>query len=428
MRLLHHETLPDGVLLSVEGVSKTPPRPMPQPPPWLAKVLPGVQLRATTSRDEGMDEEDEDDDYDAEEREGVALKPISFQLQEGSGLGIVGPDFEAIQALFLMLAGYYPPSDGRVVVRGRIAPVFKPALLNVFNRQGKKALDLTSRLLNWPKALVGDRWPEIVEFAALDEVEFPPGTFDYDHAATRRIMVSAALHLDATVYLVAHKFMGGEGEFSERCYGILAERQRQGCAIVHSGFEVEHVGRLCHEAIWIEDGAEVFRGRLGEVASAAAKRKAEQVAAERVVLPVRAVLLSASDVVVSRTPAVVDLELDVFGQDLELEVDLALTSEALGEEMSLRRPKRFVSKDPGVYRLSVSLPGGLLDEGTYAAEVRAWHPDTAERPQVLASFTVRAEEPEDDEFENGPVYGIVGDEFADENIAQVEWNVSRVAS
>ena len=120
---LHHVDLPEDVLVSWEDAGKAPPAPMPQPPRWLVRFLPGLEWSATADDSGGDDDEEgDDDDFDPEERTGVAFKAFEFSVTGGEGLGLVGPDFEVTQTLLFMLAGLFPPSSGRIVIRGRVAP------------------------------------------------------------------------------------------------------------------------------------------------------------------------------------------------------------------------------------------------------------------------------------------------------------------
>src|SRR5437879_10346662 len=154
--LLHHAELPDGVLVSLEGVSKAPPVPMPQPPKWLARFLPGLEWSAAADDGGGDpdDDDDDDDDFDEEERPGVAFKKFDFSVSAGQGLGLVGPDFPVTQLILFMITGYQPPTSGRIVVRGRVAPLLKPAALNISNQKGKKAVAITGQFLGWPRDLL----------------------------------------------------------------------------------------------------------------------------------------------------------------------------------------------------------------------------------------------------------------------------------
>src|SRR5262245_46093517 len=141
-RLGTHVRLEEGVLLSVEGISKAAPRPPAQPPQWMARFLPGVQWSAE-GRDMGEDFEDDDLDPEAEARQAAALSELSFQLSPGEGLGLIG-DTDSTQTAMSLLAGLYPPSTGRIAVRGRVAPLFRFSQLNFSGGTGKSSLKVIS--------------------------------------------------------------------------------------------------------------------------------------------------------------------------------------------------------------------------------------------------------------------------------------------
>jgi ABC-type polysaccharide/polyol phosphate transport system ATPase subunit len=432
--LHHRDQLPEDVLISVQGVSKDPPLPLPVPPRWAARLLPGLQWSARSEDqdgDPGDDEDDDMDDYDPEERVGVAFKEFSFDVAPGEGVGLVGPDFQVTQALLFMIVGFRPPSTGKILIRGRVAPVFKPGALNIGGQLGKKAVVLTGRYLGWPDELFrGKKWDEIVEFARLDELtKFPPGSVEHDGLVTRRLFQSTALHLDdATVYLVAHNFSRADPPFSERCYEVLEQRQQEGCAIIQNALEVEEVSRLCHSAIYVESGTPMMRGRLGEVAGFALQRKAEEVKDGAKSVPIRALLLT-KQVELGGNGGKIEIELDVFTKDIELELAMLFVDE-VGHETRIDQPESFVAAEPGIYRLTVNVPGGVLGYSAYRAQLLATGMNGAAEEQPLLSFDFvsrgagpgPAPEPDTD------LEGVSDDLDVGDESRDVQWNVHRVGA
>ena len=259
--LAPHVRLQEGVLLSVEGISKAAPKPPAQPPQWMARFLPGVQWSAK-GRDSEEDFEDDDLDDEAEARRAGVLKEVSFQLSSGEGLGLVG-DTDATQTVMVLLAGLYPPSTGRVAIRGRIAPLFRFSQLNFSGGTGKSSLQVISRFMHWPSDFLRKQWDEIVDFAHLDEIDelgFVPRSIEYEEARTKRLFLSSVMHLDASVYLVFKAFAGTDTAMAERCSDVLEQRQREGCAIVQNGKAPEQVARFCREAILFDGGSRVRPG------------------------------------------------------------------------------------------------------------------------------------------------------------------------
>jgi ABC-type polysaccharide/polyol phosphate transport system ATPase subunit len=199
--------LPDDVIVSVEGVSRALPPPVKSLPRWLVRILPKSGLAGQpgqTADDVLLDEEDQDEDEDEYlGSESAALHELSFQVRRGEGLGIVGTDRAAISTLFRIMIGGVPPTAGRVVVRGLVAPLSKRELQRLIGdgRNGRKTvMKVVARYFHWPLGLIDARWREIEEFAALDELNSaPPGS--REKRRVLRLAMSAALHMDATVYI-----------------------------------------------------------------------------------------------------------------------------------------------------------------------------------------------------------------------------------
>jgi ABC-2 type transport system ATP-binding protein len=339
----------------------------------MARFLPGVQWSAE-GRDT-MEEDFEDDDLDreAEERSAGGLKEVSFQLSPGEGLGLVG-DTDATQTVMMLLAGLYPPSTGRVAIRGRVAPLFRFSQLNFSGGTGRSSLKVTSRFMHWPPDFLRKRWDEIVDFAHLEEVEelgFPPRSIEYEEARTKRLFLSSVMHLDASVYLVFKAFAGKDTAMADRCSEVLEQRQREGCAIVENGKEPEHVARFCREAILFDEGEAVFRGRLGSVATLMAERRAQEEQKQQQRLPVRALLVSddGEAPIVGDDGGSLEIELDVF-QSLTVWLTLHLADED-GRDHVVVDKLDPLEVTPGIYRVGVKVPPGLIGEGAYNATLVA---------------------------------------------------------
>src|SRR5438270_9368165 len=109
--------LPPDVVLSARGICRHAPRPDPEMPPWLKKILPKSGMAGQLDASSVRDMEDAEDDPDLEEDEdemfgkAAALMPVSFDLRAGEGLGIAGPAVEATLTLRRILTRMLPPSE-----------------------------------------------------------------------------------------------------------------------------------------------------------------------------------------------------------------------------------------------------------------------------------------------------------------------------
>jgi len=316
-----------------------------------------------------MDDDDDDDgdDDDEEVLEGQrTLSEISFDVKAGEGIGILGPNQEACRVLLQILFGGIPPTTGRVLVRGRVAPLLRTDLRRyAATAWGEDAVFLTARFLNWPRALLRERWDEIVAFAALDELS-DKNPERYRSQSTMRLVLAAALHIDASVYILDNT-LSSFPQFALRCLEVVEQRQREGAAVVHGARKmIDEVSRLCGEVIWLEEDGTVLRGRPVDVALAVEDRNRKEVHA--LSAPILATLPERKSPV--EVPGTVELELHMLRKDIDFSFTLELTDPD-GRVIELEQEDRFTSKGLGLYHLRIDVPPGLLTAGTYTAKLTA---------------------------------------------------------
>jgi lipopolysaccharide transport system ATP-binding protein len=423
-------SLPEDLLISVDGISRALPPPMKGMPRWLARVLPKSGLAGRTGPElddmlmDDDDEDDDDDDYLGEDA--AALHQLSFELRRGEGMGIVGEDRQAISTLVRILIGGVPPSTGRVVVRGLVAPVTMGELRRLLGSEfDRRAVNVMARYFHWPRSLIDSRWAEIEEFAGLDEVAGKA------KARTLRLAVSAALHMDATVYVLDPSLQDDKA-FADRCLDLVAQRKAEGAAVVHCGRRwIEGVARLSDQVMWIRDGAVLYRGRPVEVAAELHRNTVEKVESHSV--PVTAVRSGAGIVRIGPGTTHVDFEVHVLRKELELGFGLELTDHR-GNVVDLRKPERLDAPEPGVYRLGVTVPDGLLDEESYRArlmvEIAIAGHEPAPPHELLAFDAVvvpGSGNGVEDDVPAGFVFLPVADIELDES-DDTTWDVSRIGS
>lgn len=425
--------LPEDVILSVQEVSRSAAEPEPDLPDWAKKVLPKSGLagrrRGGPDAEESDDPDDEEDDFSEEER--GPLHTISFDLRRGEGLGIVGTDSDARGGLLRILTGGLPPSTGRVILRGRVAPILRRDMIRLTGIElDRGAVMLVGKYMHWPLGLIKSRWDEIVEFAHLEELE-NMNQRRRDIFSTVRLLFSASLHMDASLYVVDHGIQYDKA-FGVRCIELIEQRKREGAAIVQSAQKmVEDVARLCENVIWLEGGGVTFEGRPVEVAAAVEKAQREEV--HVLADPVLVNLLDGSETVeVGPDAGVIDIELHVMRKNLEIGIAIELQDDN-GRGMRFDNPDRLSTESAGVYRLRMNIPPGMLGDNTYSAkvigEIAVIGSDPA-APRDLLEFDVtsRGLEAVDDEL--APSFELWAEPEAieeddDSGPDEVEWDVRR---
>jgi ABC-type polysaccharide/polyol phosphate transport system ATPase subunit len=407
--------LPDDVLLSVQSISRAVLPEMPELPGWLQRILPKSGIAGqTTLADDFQDDEDGDDAFDDDEEftdENLTLGEISFDIEAGRGLGVVGPNQAARRVLLQILMGAVPPTTGQVLVRGRIAPLLRNELTRYTGKEsGKSAVFLAARFLHWPRDLLRERWDQILEFAALDELEQRG-----PNQVTLRLLCSAALHMDASVYLLDHG-LESDPAFAMRCFELIEERQQEGAAVVHAAQKmIDDVSRLCDTVLWFEKDGTVVRGRPVDVAIEVQKLRPQQV--HPLSAPILAEVRGSEPV---ELPGVAEIELHLLRSDLQFTFSLTL-QDAAGRVIELEQPEVFRSHAPGLYHLRIFVPAGVLPDGRYRAglkTVMGVAGSAAEDERELLGFDVESLTVEGLHLGEAPTFELVPTDQGEAQVAE----------
>ena len=193
-----------------------------------------------------------------------ALQEVSLQVQPGEVLGIVGRNGAGKSTLLKVLAGLLHPTSGRVVVRGRVAPLldlsagFHPELT------GRENVMLYGTLLGMRKAEIEAHFDEIITFAELWEfVDAPLRT--YSAGMMVRLGFSVATCQYADVFLIDEVLAVGDVHFQAKCQQRLSDYRARGATICLVSHVLGEARKLCDRAIWLEAGHVAAFGPAAEV-------------------------------------------------------------------------------------------------------------------------------------------------------------------
>jgi homopolymeric O-antigen transport system ATP-binding protein len=193
-----------------------------------------------------------------------ALRDVSFELEPGRMLGLLGRNGAGKTTLLRLVGGVGVPDEGDVEVRGRIGALlelgagFHPELSG---RENVWVGGVASGLL---RREVRERFDAIVAFAELEAfIDDPLRT--YSSGMQMRLAFAVATAAPADVLLVDEVLAVGDLPFRERCIGRIAELRAAGCAVILVSHDPEQIRALCDEALHLEGGAIVAKGAAGAV-------------------------------------------------------------------------------------------------------------------------------------------------------------------
>lgn len=188
-----------------------------------------------------------------------ALAPLDLRVRRGEVVGVVGRNGAGKSTLLQLVCGVLEPSQGRRIVRGRVA-----ALLELgagFNPEltGRENVRLNGPLLGLTAAQVDERMDAIIAFAGIGAFVDQP-VRSYSSGMFMRLAFSMATSLEPDVLVIDEALSVGDGAFARKSFDRIMELKERGTTILfcsHSMFQVES---LCSRALWIEAGDVRFDG------------------------------------------------------------------------------------------------------------------------------------------------------------------------
>jgi ABC-type polysaccharide/polyol phosphate transport system ATPase subunit len=192
-----------------------------------------------------------------------ALRHVSLEVRRGETVGIIGKNGSGKSTLLQILAGTLAPSEGEVVVNGRVAALLE--LGSGFNPEftGRENAILNGTLLGIPSGEVERRLPDIAAFADIGEFFDQPVKL-YSSGMFVRLAFAVATSVDAEILLVDEALAVGDVFFQQKCYRRLQALSERGSTVLLVSHSMVDIERFCRRAVVLDGGAVVFEGEPRE--------------------------------------------------------------------------------------------------------------------------------------------------------------------
>lgn len=193
-----------------------------------------------------------------------ALKDISFTVNEGERLGILGLNGAGKSTLLKIIAGVLKPSEGELVTKGKIVPLLE--LGAGFDQQytGAENIYLYGAVLGYPKDFIAKKYKDIVEFSELKNFIDVP-VKNYSSGMKARLGFSIATVMDPDILILDEVLSVGDGKFRRKSEKRIIDLFDKGVTVLFVSHSVEQVRRICTSAIILDKGELVARGPVDEI-------------------------------------------------------------------------------------------------------------------------------------------------------------------
>ncbi len=196
-----------------------------------------------------------------------ALEDVSFQLDFGETLGIVGDNGAGKSTLLKILAGTIEPSTGRLEVRGRVAAILELGVGFHPEFTGLENLRLGCAMMGLDESETEERIPQILEFSELGEFIHQP-LKTYSSGMYVRLAFSLVTSVDPDILIIDEALAVGDAHFQKKCMDRMTEFRQQGKALLFCSHSLYQIRHLCDRALWIDHGRVRLMGPVEEVVDA----------------------------------------------------------------------------------------------------------------------------------------------------------------
>ena len=196
-----------------------------------------------------------------------ALSEVNLAIQKGETFGIIGRNGAGKSTLLKLVARVLRPTTGRVVVRGKVAPLLEFGAGFHGELTGRENVYLNGALLGFTRQEMDEKFERIVDFAELwDFIDAPIRT--YSSGMYARLGFSVATDVDPDVLLIDEVLSVGDNAFQQKSETRLEEFHERGATTILVSHSMPAIQRMCRRAAWIDSGQVRMVGGAREVSEA----------------------------------------------------------------------------------------------------------------------------------------------------------------
>ena len=186
-----------------------------------------------------------------------ALKDVSFTVEQGEVLGIIGRNGAGKSTLLKILSRVTAPTSGRIRVKGRVASLLEVGTGFHPELTGRENVYLNGAILGMTRQEVTRKFDEIVDFAGVEKFIDTP-VKRYSSGMYVRLAFAVAAHLDPEILVVDEVLAVGDAEFQKKCLGKMGEVAQGGRTVLFVSHNMAAVQNLCRRGLLIKNGRAIY--------------------------------------------------------------------------------------------------------------------------------------------------------------------------
>jgi ABC-type polysaccharide/polyol phosphate transport system ATPase subunit len=186
-------------------------------------------------------------------RDFEALHGISFNVQDGEVLGLIGRNGSGKSTALKLVAGVFEPTSGKVEISGKVAAMIELGAGFHHDLTGRENIVINGLMLGFSRKEIMAKEQAIINFADLGEFIDSP-VKQYSSGMFMRLAFSIATEIDPEILLIDEILSVGDAEFQEKCDARISDFRRRGKTIVLVTHSTRAVQAMCNRAILLDCG------------------------------------------------------------------------------------------------------------------------------------------------------------------------------
>jgi len=308
-----------------------------------------------------------------------ALRDVSFEVKRGEVVGIIGRNGAGKSTLLKVLSRITEPTTGKIELYGRVGSLLEVGTGFHPELTGRENIFLNGSIMGMRRSEIEAKFDEIVAFAEIEKFMDTP-VKRYSSGMYIRLAFAVAAHLEPEILIIDEVLAVGDMAFQKKCLGKMGEVAEQGRTVLFVSHNMGSIGRICRTGMVMEQGRLQFSGNITE-AIARYTQGAASSSAEVSFSPDSQKKLQVCAAKLLNHSGQPSTELDriePFTVSIDYEVRLRIEGAHLGIMLDRidgtpicyaadidTAPGGIIDRRPGMYRSTVTFPGGLLNAGVY---------------------------------------------------------------
>ena len=191
------------------------------------------------------------------------LEGVNFEIKKGESLGVIGHNGAGKSTLLKIVAGIYPPTEGKVQTNGKVM------LLNLgagFDTEANaiENIYLNGAILGFTRKQMKEKFDSIIEFSELGEFMDMP-LKNYSSGMISRLGFAIAINIEPELLLVDEVLSVGDENFKKKCAAKIDEFKEKGVSFMFVSHSIPQVRKICGKTLWIENSKVMAYGDTKEV-------------------------------------------------------------------------------------------------------------------------------------------------------------------